>query len=1119
MQSDVVHWPGLADAAEPDKPAAPVVSNNNGIRPQARLDESLTGAKIDMVQVRDDGTGWADDSSDEEMTYDEDQPLFDDMPVASSPSGDKTGDQDGDKNGESIHQSTEKKSAPSSPKVPASPSDSPQLVPEESSPASEDLSNQNEVMKSTAQQARERREAEEREQERLRKERADAKLKQLEDTRSTPVVDAQNNFRNSQAVVPEAKPPPNKEESDAIVRPNGAAPDISKQEQVMKSTAQQARERREAEEREQERLRKERADAKLKELEAKRQHKMKEDEDQQKKVREEQQRRAQQSQHPPQQQNQGAPGDSAGGDGGAPIVIMERPREQSRFNLWVDPDSTKQKKDTKHPGKETAGRSFDTAAVKYKPDDRDWRARDPAGSQPSQNFTLARRPNEQNNSDSNKPNGKSNQDGSKQNRRDKEQKKREQAASLIDIPKPLPIGASAPQDVKQSADGKKDANADGFPSMEWPVKRLRKFCEEHLVPVTRTDSAEQILKKIEHSRLENGGNLKHKGQKKKPLTETPKPRPSGAVKADAKEDDRRDRRREREAKSRDRRKKDTDDKSADKTDGETNKDKTGKDKDREKDATKEKDSKDKDQSKDKQGKADDKAKAGVPTLEAQGLQPIADGLMVGMGVAVAAGEVVQDHSGFTTVTTGDKNQRKEEQRKREAQREREIRDEKRREKEEQRRREKQAIKIPAPAPAPAIKGQVQPPQSAAENVTREDLLLVEDLDLALHDAPRPHSIQDLNQQAVPKVAWGGTDSANPTAKKPVSLLQVQVEEKFNKRLDPQHDAQYVVEREPQRQGSSSAIGSERRDGPNPNASDPWAQAPGSMPVNDQFSSAFQSAIGTQTVPLSSEFNALQGLNMLQIRPSGHAVSQTQPFSTAPAPNQQQRFQPLGLAMLGTNDNPFASAFGAPPSVDGWSSAPGVHGGSNPFAAPGAEMSFVPEGGGGGENAATGRWSSQPRNAVGHQRAVGGGKRGAGGVQVAPGPAAPGQGSVSDAAPAQHGHTSKRHGRHGKGGTPGPVGAPSGGDNNSGGGKGKHKNNSGKQGGGRRARGPKDSGDNGGATGPAATPRPAGSGDSKGNNNRRGPRRGGGNAKQRGGDKGDSGTPAPVPLATPATSSM
>jgi len=336
--------------------------------------------------------------------------------------------------------------------------------------------------------------------------------------------------------------------------------------------------------------------------------------------------------------------------------------------------------------------------------------------------------------------------------------------------------------------------------------------------------------------------------------------------------------------------------------------------------------------------------------------------------------------------------------------------------------------------------------------------------------------------------------------------------KFNKRLDPQVD----VELQPQRQGSSSAIGSNRPlDGP---ASDPWAAAPAGVPGNEAFGAAFQSAIGGQTPPvLPNEFNALQGLNMLNIRPSATAP---QPFSTAPAPNQQPRFQALGLSLMGTGD-PFASAFGAPPSMDvggmdgGWSSTPGVPGvgGLNAFAVPGtAPMSFVPQ-----DGVVTNAFSSStnPRNAVGSNRAVGG-KRGGGGVQVAPGPAA----AVADGASAQHGHSSKRHGRHGKGNNgPGPVGAPSGGDNNNGSGKGQKQKNSGNKQGGRRGRGgSKESGENGsnGASAPAAVPRPAsGETSGKANNNRRGPRRGG--AAKRG-DKADNGAggsaPAPAPMAVP-----
>jgi len=1070
MKSGAEHFPELS--AGPDDKTDSISSG--GTRPQ------VPEIKIDMVQVRDDGTGWADDSSDEEMTYDEDKNLFDDMlPSKATPASSGNGD---------------KRSDPSSP--PPAAATSPPLAPEDPTPVPapdrEELARQNELMKSkmkaTALQARERREAEEREQERQRKENAARMLKKLEDDKSA---------KSAAAVQPvQEKPVPKAPAETPPARP--VASDISNQGEVMKSTALQARERREAEEREQERLRKERAEEKLKELDAKA-AKAKEEE-------------AARQHAQGQQQNSG--------DDVPAVTIMERPREQSRFNLWVDPDSKArdQKKDQpagKPTGKETP-RGFDTAS-KFKPDDRDWRARDPAGSPPAQNFVLARRPGQ--NSDQNAPEAKtdksggkgSNHDGSKQNRRDKEQKKREQAASLIDIPKPLPIGTSAPvSEPKQNGESKKDgftaSGNDSIPSAEWPVKRMRKFCEEHLIQVTRSDTSEAILKKIEQSRFENGGVLKQKGQKKKGVTSdiTPKPRPSGAAQqGEGKEDDRRDRRRERETKQRERRKKDNDDK-ADKADGDGKDKVVGKDKDREssKESVKDKDGKDK-----TKAAADDKSKSGVPTLEAQGLQPIADGLMVGMGVAVAQGEVLLDNSGFTTVVTGDKNQRKEEQKKREAAREKEQRDKRQRE-----RREKQAAKIPTPAPAPKP-GQATQPQQEVK-ATGEDISLGsldQELDLTLHDAaPRPHSIQDLNQQAAPKVAWGGQDSSNPTAKKPVSLLQVQVEEKFNKRLDPQFD----VELEPQRQGSSSAIGSERRDGPC-NQSDLWAAAspaPG-HPVNEGFSTAFQSAIGAQAQPVGvmpNDFNPIQGLRMLQIQPS----SGQQPFSAAPDPNLQPRYQALGLARLGGTD-PFASAFGAPGTGiihDNWNPMPGVGAGVGQpqFAVPGASqpMSFVPESAQSNDNSGR-QWSQHPRNnAVGHQRAVGGGKRG---VQVAPGPANP-----SDAVP-QHGHVGKRHGRHGKGGNggPGPVGGPSGGNDNSSGGKGQkqHKNGGNKQGG--RRRGPKDGGDNGGGATVAATPRPAGEANGKAsNNNRRGPRRG--NGKQRG-DKPDSGGAVPAPIAAPAPS--
>lgn len=870
----------------------------------------------------------------------------------------------------------------------------------------------------------------------------------------------------------------------------------------MKSTALQARERREAEEREQEQLRKERAEEKLKELDAKA-------------ARTKEEEAARQQAQGPQQSN---------GDDVPAVTIMKRPSQESRFSLWVDPDS--KARDQKPAGQQPAGkptgkeipRGFDTAS-KFKPDDRDWRARDPAKSpkdeQKDLHFVLAKREKSDPNGSeakSDKSKGKdSNQDGSKQNRRDKEQKKREQAASMIDIPKPLPVGTSAPvSEPKQNGEAKKDTSAasvnDSMPSAEWPVKRMRKFCEEHLIQVTRSDSSDGILRKIEQSIRENGGALKQKGHRKKGVTSdiTPKPRPSGSVQqGEGKEDDRRDRRREREEKQRERRKKAIDEMA----DGD------GKDKlaGKEKESVKDKDVKDK-----TKAAADDNHKSGVPTLEAQGLQPIADGLMVGMGVAVSQGEVLLDNSGFTTVVAEDKNYRKEEQKKREAAREKEQRDKRQRE-----RREKQGAKIPTQSPPPKAGQATQPQQEvkpAGEDFSPGSL--DQDLNHGLHDAaPRPHSIQDLNHQAgPPKVAWGAQDSLNPNPKKPVSLLQVQVEEKFNKRLDPQFD----VELEPQRQGSSNAIGSERREGPS-NQSDLWAAAspaPGLL-VNEGFNTAFQSAIGAQAQPvgvISSDFNnPMQGLNMLQIRPS----SGQQPFSASSDPNLQPRYQALGLARLGGTD-PFASAFGAPGTGiihDNWNPMPGVGAGVGQpqFAVPGASqpMSFAPESAQSNDNSGR-QWSQHPRNnAVGHQRAVGGGKRG-GGVQVAPGPANP-----SDAAPAQHGHVGKRHGRHGKGGNggPGPVGGPSGGNDNSNGGKGRkqHKNGENKPGG--RRRGPKEGGDNSGGGGGAtmaATPRPAGEANGKANNNRRGPRRGNGTGK-----RSDSGKPdnsaVPAPMAAPAPS--
>ena len=42
------------------------------------LNESLTGTKIDMIEVQDNGTGWADDTG--EMDFHDNEPLFNDMP-------------------------------------------------------------------------------------------------------------------------------------------------------------------------------------------------------------------------------------------------------------------------------------------------------------------------------------------------------------------------------------------------------------------------------------------------------------------------------------------------------------------------------------------------------------------------------------------------------------------------------------------------------------------------------------------------------------------------------------------------------------------------------------------------------------------------------------------------------------------------------------------------------------------------------------------------------------------------------------------------------------------------------------------------------------------------------
>merc|ERR1719487_545864 len=131
----------------------------------------------------------------------------------------------------------------------ASPAGSPSLAPVD--PA--ELAKQNEVMKNNVLKARERREAEEREQERLRKERAEAKLKQLEDAK--PVQSAKTQPIQDDRWKKEAPPSQSSSMDKAPLETspvsNGGLPaDISQQEQMMKSTAQQARERREAEERE-----------------------------------------------------------------------------------------------------------------------------------------------------------------------------------------------------------------------------------------------------------------------------------------------------------------------------------------------------------------------------------------------------------------------------------------------------------------------------------------------------------------------------------------------------------------------------------------------------------------------------------------------------------------------------------------------------------------------------------------------------------------------------------------------------------------------------------------------------------------------------------------------------
>merc|ERR1719183_746445 len=110
------------------------------------------------------------------MDYNDNEPLFDDMPPAPSsvpPSGSvSTSVDEPDKNDKQMDGTA----LPSSGIVPHA---------VEPSETNETPSKQGEVMKTTAQQARERRESAERELEREREERADAKLKQLEDTKQS----------------------------------------------------------------------------------------------------------------------------------------------------------------------------------------------------------------------------------------------------------------------------------------------------------------------------------------------------------------------------------------------------------------------------------------------------------------------------------------------------------------------------------------------------------------------------------------------------------------------------------------------------------------------------------------------------------------------------------------------------------------------------------------------------------------------------------------------------------------------------------------------------------------------------------------------------------------------
>jgi len=348
--------------------------------------------------------------------------------------------------------------------------------------------------------------------------------------------------------------------------------------------------------------------------------------------------------------------------------------------------------------------------------------------------------------------------------------------------------------------------------------------------------------------------------------------------------------------------------------------------------------------------------------------------------------------------------------------------------------------------------------------------------------------------------------------KPVSLLQVQVEEKFNKRLDPQFDA--VLEEptrqglEPQRTLSSSAIGSERRDGIN----DPWAAA--DIGTNQDFSTAFQStvhsadAFSNGSLPKDS-FNALQGLHMLQIRPSGQSAAPQ--FPGAPQAGGQPRFQPLGL--LGTTD-PFSTGpFSMDVGVGGWNAAPGAV--ADPFAAPGGpEQAHVGFSSDGSQSLSSDQWA-RPRGNVGGVV----GARAVGSKKGAAGPAA--QGAV--AAPQQsHGGKNRRGGHKNNGGgkdASGSVGAPNGAASGQNGGatKGRQQKNGGggkrsgrARGGGKEAAPQGD----GAAIAPPAPRAPGGdaNGGGKANNNRRSGRRGGAGKR---GDKADGAGGAAVPAPAPA----